>query len=53
LLALLSAERDRLDRRLTELAKVRDRLDAGITAATSGLRTGEPCRPPRRACGEL
>lgn len=53
MLALLSAERERLDRRLTELAKVRDRLDAGIAAATVGLRTGESCRPARQACGDL
>ncbi|MGW4544942.1 MerR family transcriptional regulator [Streptomyces violaceorubidus] len=44
LLARLSAERDRVERRITELAGTRDRLDSVITGATRNLRTGRPCR---------
>ncbi|MFD7918070.1 MerR family transcriptional regulator [Streptomyces sp. NPDC059740] len=44
LLERLTAEREHVDRRVTELAKVRDRLDAVITAATGNMLTGTSCR---------
>ncbi|WP_314172107.1 MerR family transcriptional regulator [Streptomyces winkii] len=44
LLDRLSAERDRIDGQITELVGARDRLDSVITAATSNLLTGRPCR---------
>ncbi|GAA2514989.1 MerR family transcriptional regulator [Winogradskya humida] len=50
MLDLLSAERERIDRMLTDLASVRDRLDTGIAAATLALGSGRSCRPAREAC---
>ncbi|MEW2167103.1 MerR family transcriptional regulator [Streptomyces sp. NPDC007084] len=47
LLRRLAAERDRLDRRLADLAQTRDRLDSVIDGASSNMRTGAPC--PRDA----
>ncbi|NSC20438.1 MerR family transcriptional regulator [Streptomyces albus subsp. chlorinus] len=47
LIGRLAAERDRIDRRITELAGTRDRLDSVLTAAAENLRTGRPC--PARA----
>ncbi|MFF0584925.1 MerR family transcriptional regulator [Streptomyces sp. NPDC003781] len=44
LLDRLSAERDRVEGRITELVGTRDRLDSVITGATSNLRTGRSCR---------
>jgi DNA-binding transcriptional MerR regulator len=44
LLERLSAERDRIDSKVTDLASARDRLDAVITGAASNLLTGQPCR---------
>ncbi|MEU8789617.1 MerR family transcriptional regulator [Streptomyces sp. NPDC048643] len=43
LLGRLAAERDRLDRQITDLAATRARLDSVITGATTNLHTGEPC----------
>jgi DNA-binding transcriptional MerR regulator len=43
LLDRLSAERDRIDRQVRDLASTRDRLDAVITNATVNWRTGEHC----------
>lgn len=46
-LALLAAERDRVDRQVRELTSARDQLDAVITAATaSAAGDGEACRMP-------
>ncbi|WP_062215609.1 MerR family transcriptional regulator [Streptomyces sp. NBRC 109706] len=45
LLTRLTAERDRIERHLTDLARTRDRLDSVIGAADANLRTGRPCRP--------
>ena len=45
LLDRLSAERDRIDRQITDLASTRDRLDTVIANATANLRTGRHCRP--------
>lgn len=47
LLDRLAAERERIDRRISDLSGARDRLDTVITAATANLRTGEHC-PARR-----
>ncbi|MGW0686886.1 MerR family transcriptional regulator [Streptomyces sp. NPDC002754] len=44
LLKRLSAERDRVDHKITELADTRDRLDSVIVGATKNLRTGRSCR---------
>ena len=43
LLDRLSAERDRINTRISILVDTRDRLDTLITAATSTFRTGRPC----------
>ncbi|MEU8118866.1 MerR family transcriptional regulator [Spirillospora sp. NPDC049024] len=45
LLDRLSAERDRIDRQITDLASTRDRLDTVIANATANLRTGRHCNP--------
>ncbi|WP_202125356.1 MerR family transcriptional regulator [Actinomadura physcomitrii] len=45
LLDRLAAERDRIDRRISDLSGTRDRLDTVISAATANLRTGAHCRP--------
>ncbi|MGC0387343.1 MerR family transcriptional regulator [Streptomyces sp. SAI-129] len=44
LLDRLSAERDRVEGRITELVGTRDRLDSVITGAARNLRTGRSCR---------
>ncbi|MFC7814087.1 MULTISPECIES: MerR family transcriptional regulator [unclassified Streptomyces] len=44
LLERLAAERERVDRRITDLLHARDRLDSVMTAATANLRTGASCR---------
>lgn len=44
LLDRLSAERDRIDRQIGDLAGARDRLDTVITNATANLGTGRHCR---------
>lgn len=44
LLDRLSAERDRVEGRITELVGTRDRLDSVITGAAKNLRTGRSCR---------
>ncbi|MEU6765049.1 MerR family transcriptional regulator [Streptomyces sp. NPDC046853] len=44
LLRRLAAERDHLDRYITDIAHTRDRLDAVIAGASDTLRTGTPCR---------
>jgi DNA-binding transcriptional MerR regulator len=41
----LSAERDRIERRIRDLVTARDRLDTVITNATANWRTGRRCRP--------
>jgi DNA-binding transcriptional MerR regulator len=45
LLDRLSAERDRIERQIGDLASARDRLDTVIANATANWRTGQPCRP--------
>jgi hypothetical protein len=45
LLDWLSAERDRIDRQIGDLASARDRLDTVIANATVNWRTGQHCRP--------
>ncbi|WNV87127.1 MerR family transcriptional regulator [Umezawaea sp. Da 62-37] len=50
-LALLQGERDRVERLLTDLTSVRDRLDSGIATATTALGTGEDCRSTSRSWG--
>ncbi|MEW1719466.1 MerR family transcriptional regulator [Streptomyces sp. NPDC093109] len=45
LLARLSAEHDRIDSRIGDLVRARDRLGIVIAAATTNWRTGERCRP--------
>jgi DNA-binding transcriptional MerR regulator len=45
LLGRLSAERDRIDRQIGDLASARDRLDTVIANATANWRTGQHCRP--------
>jgi hypothetical protein len=45
LLDRLAAERDRIDRQISDLATARDRLEAVIGNATVNWRTGRPCRP--------
>ena len=45
LLDRLSAERDRIDRQIGELASARDRLGTVIAHATTNVRTGKHCRP--------
>jgi hypothetical protein len=45
LLDRLSAERDRIDRQIGELASARDRLDTVIANATTNVQTGQHCRP--------
>ncbi|MFB0615099.1 MerR family transcriptional regulator [Streptomyces sp. AGS-58] len=47
LLQRLAAERDHLDRRITDLIHARDRLDSVIGGASSNMHTGAPC--PRGA----
>lgn len=49
LLERLAAERDRIGRRITDLADARDRLDSVITAARSNMVTGRSCRPEATA----
>ncbi|MEV0017551.1 MerR family transcriptional regulator [Streptomyces tendae] len=44
LLDRLSAERDRVEGRISELVGTRDRLDSVITGAAKNLRTGRSCR---------
>ncbi|RSS28159.1 MerR family transcriptional regulator [Streptomyces sp. WAC08452] len=44
LIERLAAERERVDRRITDLLHARDRLDSVLTAATANLRTGAACR---------
>ncbi|MFE1237144.1 MerR family transcriptional regulator [Streptomyces tendae] len=44
LLDRLSAERDRVEGRISELVGTRDRLDSVITDAAKNLRTGRSCR---------
>ncbi|MGV9909462.1 MerR family transcriptional regulator [Streptomyces tendae] len=44
LLDRLSAERNRVEGRITELVGTRDRLDSVITGAAKNLRTGRSCR---------
>ncbi|MFG3212122.1 MerR family transcriptional regulator [Streptomyces tendae] len=44
LLDRLSAERDRVEGRITELVGTRDRLDSVVTGAAKNLRTGRSCR---------
>ncbi|MFF3645615.1 MerR family transcriptional regulator [Streptomyces sp. NPDC002564] len=46
LLTRLTAEREQIDKRLTDLQAARDRLGTVITAATRNMRTGTSCRPP-------
>ncbi|MFE9611937.1 MerR family transcriptional regulator [Streptomyces sp. NPDC006012] len=48
LLDRLAAERDRIDGRVAELVRTRNRLDSVITGAAGNLRTGRPC-PARTA----
>lgn len=43
LIERLTAERDRIDRQITDLAATRNRLDSVIGGATDNLRTGLPC----------
>ncbi|MFF0189340.1 MerR family transcriptional regulator [Streptomyces sp. NPDC005244] len=43
LIERLAAERDRIDRQITDLAATRDRLDSVLAGATTNLRTGKPC----------
>ncbi|MFE9811493.1 MerR family transcriptional regulator [Streptomyces sp. NPDC005227] len=43
LIERLTAERDRIDQQITDLAATRDRLDAVVTGATTSLHTGQPC----------
>ncbi|MFG1705258.1 MerR family transcriptional regulator [Nonomuraea sp. M3C6] len=43
LLDRLEAERDRIDTRIGELTKTRDRLDNVITTAATAAREGRPC----------
>ncbi|BBA95255.1 putative MerR family transcriptional regulator [Actinacidiphila reveromycinica] len=50
LLDRLAAERERVDRRVTDLLRTRDRLDAVIGGASGNLRTGVSCRA-RSAAG--
>jgi DNA-binding transcriptional MerR regulator len=45
LLSGLSAERDRIDEQIGDLASARARLDAVITNAAANSRTGRRCRP--------
>ncbi|MGW8063164.1 MerR family transcriptional regulator [Streptomyces ziwulingensis] len=40
----LAAEREQVDRRITDLLHTRDRLDSVVTAATANLHTGASCR---------
>ncbi|MFE9680859.1 MerR family transcriptional regulator [Streptomyces sp. NPDC006285] len=47
LLQRLAAERDHLDRRITDLVDARNRLDSVIGGASSNMHTGAPC--PRGA----
>ncbi len=45
LLRRLAAERDILDRRITDLVRTRDRLESVMATASSTTRTGTPCPP--------
>lgn len=45
LLDRLAAERDRINRRITDLVSTRGRLESVISNATESWRTGRPCRP--------
>ena len=45
LLDRLSAERDRIDRQISDLVSTRNRLDTVITNATVNWQTGKRCRP--------
>ncbi|MFI5841378.1 MerR family transcriptional regulator [Catenuloplanes sp. NPDC051500] len=49
MIALLTGERDRLEQRLADMALVRDRLNAGIDAATAAMEKGRSCRPSQSA----
>ncbi|WP_329378121.1 MerR family transcriptional regulator [Streptomyces sp. NBC_01716] len=44
LLKRLEAEREHVDRRVTDLMHARDRLDSVIKSAAGNMRTGTPCR---------
>ncbi|MEW5351647.1 MULTISPECIES: MerR family transcriptional regulator [unclassified Streptomyces] len=48
LLERLAAEREHVDRRITDLTQVRDRLDSVIAAATGSMLTGASCRASAR-----
>jgi len=45
LLERLAAERDRIDERITDLSRARNRLDSVVSAATDNMLTGRSCRP--------
>ncbi|MFF6909186.1 MerR family transcriptional regulator [Streptomyces sp. NPDC012389] len=45
LIQRLAAERDRIDQRLADLTRARNRLDSVITAASDNLVSGRSCRP--------
>lgn len=49
MVALLIDERNRLEQRLADMAVVRDRLNAGIAAATAAMENGLSCRPANSA----
>jgi DNA-binding transcriptional MerR regulator len=58
LIAQLTAEREQIDQRVTDLLRTRDRLDTVITNATGSMLTGVSCRngdasgrPPRSEPG--
>ncbi|GAA0478957.1 MerR family transcriptional regulator [Paractinoplanes deccanensis] len=44
LLEQLTAEREQIDQRITDLVRTRDRLDAVIANATNNMLTGTVCR---------
>ncbi|WP_335972252.1 MULTISPECIES: MerR family transcriptional regulator [Streptomycetaceae] len=48
LLGRLAQERAEVDRRVTDLLRTRDRLDAVIGGATGNMRTGVSCRDATR-----
>jgi DNA-binding transcriptional MerR regulator len=45
LLGRLAAERDRIDRQISDLVSTRDRLDGVIANASANGRTGKHCQP--------
>jgi len=49
LLKRLAVEREQVDRRITDLMDVRDRLDSVIAAATNNMVTGTSCRQEANA----